>query len=300
MLNTHEVDTGVFLRNHLSWENWADLDAGVRYDWYQREQENLVKNDESSANGDAWSPSVGLSLHLLHNAPKLLTAYASWGEGFNPVYRNVGPLAQIMNVDPETSQSYEVGLKTSLMDGRIEGNVAVYRQERNDVVSTVGTGNSQVSTNIGDWGIDGIETGLKLHPIPELTLFGSYTYRNPEIEEDFTAPANNGNQIAFVAKQLFTVGLEYAHPSGLFTGVNDNYVGPSFADNANTIHLPAYHLMNIHAGYRWRKMEVALFCRNLLDEEYYSAVFNNVKNGSAFEGTPRSVGVSFPPPFKRA
>ena len=71
----------------------------------------------------------------------------------------------------------------------------------------------------------------------------------------------------------------------------------SYADDANRITLPDYWVMDASLSYRWRQFKTALFARNLLDEEYYSSVFQGVVNGSAFEGTPRTFGVTLSADF---
>jgi iron complex outermembrane receptor protein len=288
--DTTEWDPGVFLKNRFTFLDRVDLDAGIRFDRFERHQENLNTGAASTVYGDSFSPSVGLSVQIIKDDPHVLAAYASWGRAFSPVYRSVGT-TEIVDVPPETSQSYEVGLKGSYDRGKIEGTLAFYRQERNNVVGNL---TPTVVTNIGDWQIDGVELGLKARPITGLTFFGSYTRRDPRMVRDISDPVNSGKLIPFVAEEMFTTGVEYQHKCGVFAGLANYYVGPTFADNYNTIHLNNYYLVNTYVGYRWKELEVSVFVRNMLDEEYFSAVFaaSVVRNGSAFEGTPRSVGVS--------
>lgn len=288
--DTSEWDPGIFLRNHLTlWER-VELEGGVRYDRYQRHQLNLNTGASSTVHGDAFSPSVGLSYQFLKNDAHTASAYAGWGQGFSPVFRSVGT-TEIVDVRPETSQSYEAGLKSSLFHDRIEGTLAVYRQERNDVVGAI---SPTLTSNIGDWVVEGIEAGLKLRPMEGVTLFGNYTHRDPRVTRDLTDALNVDKLIPFVSQDMFTAGIAYQAKCGFFTGLENYFVGSSYADNHNTIHLPAYHLLNTYVGYRWKGIEASFFVRNLLDEEYFSAVFTSavVKNGSAFEGLPRTFGVS--------
>ena len=292
--DTEEVDSGLFLRNTLNLYDRVDADAGVRFDSYRRTQENLTNGNRAVVTGSAVDPSLGLAYHLVKGGPTALTAYANWGLGFSPVYRAVGS-TEIVDVDPETSESCEVGLKGSLYDGRIEGTLSVFRLDRNDVVGTLPSANTQA--NIGDWRTQGVELGLKTRPTEGLTLYGTTTVRLPEIERDAANPQTAGNDIPGVSRQMACLGAEYKHSSGAFAGIENRYTTRSYADAANTIHLPAYDLVDAYVGYAWRNYSVSFFVRNLLDTEYYADIFNGVVNGSAFEGTPRTLGVTLEAQF---
>ncbi len=286
---TSEWDYSGFLKNRFGFWERVQLDAGFRYDAYQRHQRNVTTGAEATVDNSAWSPAVGLSVQLLKSEANLLSAYGSWGKGFTPVFRSVAT-TEIVNIDPETSQSYEAGLKGSLHNGLVESTLAFYHQERDNVVGSP-PGNNNIVANLGNWTVPGVEFGVKVRPASGLSVYGNYTYRTPSIAQDFFTPQNNGNRIPFVADQMFTVGSEYQHWSGVFVGINDNFVGTSFLDSGNTVRLPSYHLMSVYAGYRWKSVEVSVFANNVLDEEYYSAEFNNAKF-YAFEALPRSVGVT--------
>jgi len=289
---TSEWDYGCFVKNDLRLWDRVTLDAGLRLDAYERHQQNLTRGIAATVHKRAVSVGTGLSYQLLKSEFNLLSVYGSWGQGWNPVFRSVGT-TEIVNVNPETSQSYEAGLKAALLHDLIEATLAVYRQERNDVVVTLPSG--QVA-NGGNWEIQGLELGATLRPLTGVTLSGNYTCRRPAIDEDNSAPSNNGNRIPFVAGDMLGLSIEYQHPSGVFGGLDDNYVGASFLDNANTVRLPSYHLVGAYAGYRYRKVQLSVFVKNLLDEEYYASVFNSAKY-YAFEGLPRSVGVTFSAKF---
>ncbi len=288
-LDVEELDYGVFLKNRLAFGRRIDFDLGGRYDGYTREQEDRVRGTGSTMSEDAVSPSAGVAYHFFEEQPEVTTAYASWGKGFWPVYRNVGP-AEIAEIPPETSTSYELGLKNYLFARRLVVNMAAYQQERNDVVGTDPT--TQKPDNVGDWRITGVELELKARVVGNLDVYGSCTRRSPEIVRDDSAPATEGNDIPLVSEDMFTLGLGYEPLLGWFAGVENRHVGGSYADTANTIRVRGYNLVDARVGYTWKSVTATVFARNLLDEEYFSDVFLGVKNGSAFEGTPRTVGVS--------
>ena len=134
-----------------------------------------------------------------------------------------------------------------------------------------------------------------MHPIKGLTLYGDYSYCDPIVTSNLADPGSVGKLVAFESRNLFTLGVEYGQKTGVFAGIDYHYVGPSYVDNHNTVPCLDYHLMSAHAGDRWENVEASVFVQNLLDEEYFSAVFSGEM--FAFEGTPRSVGVSLSAKF---
>ena len=74
---------------------------------------------------------------IRHNFRPNLAVYASTGSSYRPGINVVGdfnvtpsPLElSFVNLDPETSKSYEIGLKSDLLDGRLRFNLAAYHQK---------------------------------------------------------------------------------------------------------------------------------------------------------------------------
>lgn len=287
---TRERDWGLFLTNKTDLYDRLDLDAGIRWDLYERIQRNITTQRRATVWDHAFSPSVGGLYHITEKDRKdvNLGIYSNWGLGFNPIFRNVAS-AEIVSLNPETSQSTEVGLKARACDNRIEGTVAFYELERIDVVGS--NPNTLNMENLGNWVIRGIEFGTKLRPISDLSLYASYTLRHPTNERDARNPDWDGNDIPFVADQMLTLGGERVPKQGLGWALEGRFVDTCFADPANNIRLPPYWLLDASVSYYWKQARISLFAKNLLNEEYYSAVFQGVQYGSAFEGTPRTIGV---------
>lgn len=131
---TDENHVGGFVRSQWDvGEDWV-VHLGCRYDTYDRNQDNRNSGNSSRVEKDAISPAAGVLWHMVATDELMLSPYANWGRGFNPVFRAVGT-TEIADVDPERSESYEVGLKGDGLSGMLEGNVAVYQIDRDDVVA---------------------------------------------------------------------------------------------------------------------------------------------------------------------
>lgn len=293
---TREWDWSAFISNQTTFFERLTVEAGARFDSYRRTQVNLSNGNRSAVRDSAISPGVGLSYRLCGepDARDHLTGYASYGRGFFPVFRGVSS-TEILELSPETSESYEAGLKAAAFDGRLSTTVAAYCMQRKDVVGY----NAATATqeNMGDWDIKGVEFDVRARPADWLDLRGSYTYRCPRIDRHDSNPAYEGNHVVFVSDQMFKIGAELNHQRKLFVGSDVVWTGQCHADEANRITLPAHCEVNAHVAYKWDHCKVTFFVRNLFDQEYYSGVFNGVVNGSAFPGEPRTFGVTFAAEF---
>lgn len=286
-----EIDRGVFLSDTTTLFDRVTLQAGFRYDHYRRSQRNQATGNQASVSDSAFSPAAGAVVHVLGGArrPFGLNLYGSWGRGFSPVFRAVSN-TEIVDVDPETSESVEVGVKVQGWRGRLSSKIAAYQLDRNDVVGW--DPDTQTQDNVGDWRIRGVEISGRARVSEPLSVFVGGTLRRTRIERDASNPANEGNEIPFVAGAMARAGIRYAPRQGLGGDASLRVTDESYADDANRVRLPGSWLVDASVSYRWREMQLAWFVKNLLDDDYYSAVFMGVRNGSAFAATPRTYGMS--------
>lgn len=289
-----EIDYGYFLSNQTTFWKRFDLSGAFRWDYYRRYQRNEETELFAAVSDSAVTYTLGGLVRVV-DAPQFeLNLYSTWGTGFNPIFRAVSS-NEIVALAPEKSESIEAGLKFRAWDRRIEGSVTWYSLERNDVVGWNPTAATQ--QNLGDWEIDGIEVGASAKLTDILKIYATFTDRNPRVRRNLAAPELEGRDIAFVASRMVTCGCRCSCPNGLSGEVEGRFVDQSYADDANRITLPDYWVMDASLSYRWRQFKTAFFAKNLLDEEYYSSVFQGVVNGSAFEGTPRTFGVTLSADF---
>lgn len=111
-------------------------------------------------------------------------AYASYSQGFRsggwttrltspPPDKLVAP-----SFGPETANTYEVGLKSELLNHRLRVNAAAFRTDYKRIQLTVQVGNSPVTENGGDARIQGVELEAEARVTDEFSLTGTYGYLN--------------------------------------------------------------------------------------------------------------------------
>lgn len=287
--DTSEHNAGVFVRNQLTFAGCVHLSGGVRYDWFERTQENPATGERARHSDGAVSPTVGLNVAVLSRPEHKVNVYGSYGLGFAPVYRAVNN-TQFADVDPETSVSAEGGVKALLWNRAVEGSLAFYQLDRRDIVAM--NPQTKLQENIGDWRIRGIETDWRAKLGEGASLFASAAWRTPKIVQYGANPALVGNRIPAVSERTWTLGVEGRAAEGINIGAQARHASSFYGNDRNSFKLPARTICDAWLSRDWgRNGRVSLFVRNAFDVEYYTSVFNGVANGSAFEGTPRTVGM---------
>ena len=200
-------------------------------------------------------------------------------EFFNP--------GAVVIVDPETVRNYEIGVKTSgLFNDRLNFSVTGFFTQIFDqhiLVDRPGAaGFFPVLDNAGESEIYGAEVEFAWQPVPAwyFSFGGGYldaTFKElVHGEDDFS-----GNRVPNSPKFNLNgvVRYETAVADGLAYALvdwhwkDDNYLG---VFEEPEIKVPAYGVVNARLGYSFmqEKAEVAVFVRNLLDEDYYEFAFN--------------------------
>jgi iron complex outermembrane receptor protein len=122
--------------------------------------------------------------------------------------------------DPETSDSYEIGIKSDLFDNRLRINAAAFYTKYDDLQFGVfipspnnPTGQETAAQNIGEATISGFEVELTAVPIDNLTLMVNYGYIDAEYDDfcaDLDGPSAEVNPVSDCGGQVVTL------PDGTF------------------------------------------------------------------------------------
>ncbi|MFN5782009.1 MAG: TonB-dependent receptor [Novosphingobium sp.] len=120
---------------------------------------------------------------------------------------------------PEQVDSYEVGVKTKLADGRVIFNVAAFRSEHKDMqlsVFTATTGAASVIRNAAGARIQGLEFETVLRPVDSLTINGSLAILDPKYKSFIDGGVNVSANRAFphAPKTTASLGFDWEALSG--------------------------------------------------------------------------------------
>lgn len=203
-----------------------------------------------------------------------VTGYVSYSEIFQAQSELATGGSQLA---PLTGKQVELGVKVSMLDGRLNGQAAVYRlDDENRAVED--PDNPGFFLARGDATTKGFEASLTGSPMPGLDLALGYAYVDTELQTDPTSAHN------------LTATARYTFQSG---ALRDGYLGASVraaSDFESTvgdvvIEAPGYAVVNMMAGYHINdSLEAKLVVNNLFDKEYVERV-NNTTRGT-FYGEP--------------
>ena len=265
------------------------------------------------------------------------TLFGSWGVGFKSGgFNNQGSNATVNlfvntllgadlliedQFDKETSNSFEVGVKSNL-SSRVYVEAAYYDVQVDDmqffefIVGPFGL--LRVVSNIDEVSIQGYEVGLAWRASDYLNVSAGLNVTDSEIERNSSRPATVGNESPFTPDMTASLALDFSKPvskswvlnaSAYLTMVGDTWFhtvqnnervtlfnaffpGLGIGDYSLT-QRDAYERVDLRIGLQEERWSITLFAENLTDEEYLEEVITAPEFGGSFihPGSLRRAGV---------
>ena len=149
---------------------------------------------DSSKNFSNFSPRVSIDYKPTDNT----MLYASWSKGYRSggySLRGLTPISASTHFNPETVNSYETGIKSSLFNDRVivslSGFISDYKNMQQSTITPGGpTGNETIIANVGSAKIKGIESEVTLRPTSKLTVSGSFSLMSNDFKGFITSSPN--------------------------------------------------------------------------------------------------------------
>jgi iron complex outermembrane receptor protein len=252
--------------------------------------------DEKTYN--AFTPSAGLEYKFTPD----VFGYATITEGYKSGGFNIGVYQPAFK--PEKIWDYEVGLKNTLFDKRLQMNIAAFYYDYSNLQVSIVEGTQAIIQNAAKAVIYGGEFQLTALPIQNVQLDFALAALHSEYKDYLTTdPANpqsgtenlTGNQLTQAPKLKVNVGAQYtwnlpnAHLSlrGEYTWVDDIYFTPFDTPNAWS---PSHSLTNLFLNYEAQNWTAKAFVRNLTDKTIVAQAYN----ATSLVGLP--VNVALDPP----
>lgn len=254
---------GGYLQDQMRFGGGWITTLNGRYDyvWINRDDHTAADIDYSGRRG-AFSGRAGLGYEFSNG----LVPYVSAASFFNP---QIGTDASGQALPPQTGEQYEIGLKWSPSFVDALFTVALFDLTRRNMVQSVAP--LYIPQTIGETRSRGVEFEANANITKELKLVGAFTAYDLQIRNDADA-ALIGNQPYLVPEVMASLWLDYTigdgDLKGLGFGAGVRYVGASYADNENTLSVPAATVFDAAVRYDRDNWGVALNVNNVFDEDY--------------------------------
>ncbi len=216
------------------------------------------------------SGTVGVSWLAWGNDSNGLWLFADYRNTFKPAAIDFGPEAEADILKPEDAESYELGIKNRLSNGRFEWELTGFTMDFDNLVVAQSVNGLPRLVNAGSERFRGVELETKGRVLSDLLWQATYAWHDAKFRDfvqDFDGVATqlDGNRLELSARKLASAGLVYTPAQG-FTGfVLANYVGERFLNKRNTALAPDYTTWAAGLGYRFGTWEIRLDGENLND-----------------------------------
>jgi iron complex outermembrane receptor protein len=288
---------GVFWNNDFYvGDDWV-LSAGVRYT-EESKKASIISGvcsdnidfdctfDDHKGDWDNVTPKLGAQWNFSDDGQ----LYAFWSKGYRSGgfnFRNAKPnVIPPGPTDEEENNTYEIGLKTDLADGRVRLNIAAFHNEITDMQRELNLGDPdvivlQATINAGDVTIEGMEIDLVALLTDNFSVNASFGWQDGEYDsidpfvesiEEALGTTVIGDELPRLAPKNYSLGFSWDIPLGgaglINLAASYSYRDENYYNDANSELFDEQKRTNASINYisdsnRWR---ISLYGRNLEDE----------------------------------
>lgn len=287
------------------------LSGGLRLDYSQQQG----KQDVQTVMGGYSIPVSNLDEHLYQTEllPKISLAYDITDEAMVYALVSKGYLPGGFNVafantpdefiyESEKMWNYEVGVKTSWLDDRLQMSASAFWLEIEDKQVTETLGTTRWINNADKSRSRGVEFEVKARPAHGWDVFAGLGFQDAHFVEWELPSAGGGydfadNDIPFSPRYTYNAGVQYRHPWGIFSRLDMTGRSDFYTDVKNEHKCDGYQVFNFRLGYEMEAFDVVLWCRNIFDTNYdvdkrdWPSMVPGPQQYGVVDGAPRTVGI---------
>ncbi|MGE3712178.1 MAG: TonB-dependent receptor [Hyphomicrobiaceae bacterium] len=278
---------GLFISDRVWLMPQLSIVGGVRWDNHSASSTNVsgagvVTENNSDAN--LVNPRAG----VIWEPTKDQTYYFSWAKASSPQGAYIsGESAGNENLDPEETETYEIGAKISLFRGMLGLTGAIFQVEKDNAVAIdplTGTIITDSRERADRYRIRGFEIGVNGKLARDWSIAAGYTYLDTEILHNGVDGVNAGNKMYIVPRNSASLWLThdasswilpYGMRGKVLIGTGLRYQEKMFVNAANTAEVPSSFTWDGLLSYEIDKWKVSLNGYNLTDELNYDQVWSN-------------------------
>ena len=284
--------------------------GGLRYTYERKQTESEISSPsgtflfgapgyaKATTSYDNWSPEATVAYHI--DDDNML--FAKYSRGFKS--GGVSPFIDLNNeanrYDPELSNSYEIGAKTTWLDNRLKVDASLFYIDWKDQQAVVYTSPvTRVIRNAAAATSMGAEIEATARVTENLSVYGNYGYLDAKYDDfvdDVLGADYSGNSLPYAPRHSFALGArwqsEVTDRVDFVSGADFTYRSSYSFTAADEYRQHPTGLLDLRLGLEGDHWSAMLWSRNLLNEHYLRQYFDygGVDMGVAAMG--RSFGVT--------
>lgn len=282
---------------------YYDLDTVVDY-----EAESFSDSDNNPSFND-WL--FGGKITLEHDLMDSSTVFASITRGYKAGGANIFPGLEGDDEDTEKVEpnfptsydtedlwNYEIGLRSSLLEGALVSQLTLFYLDREDAQlrssAGVGVDFTYGTTNAGDAEHYGTELETTWFINESWTISAGLGLLDTELDA-------TGDELSSAPFYTYNARIDYVAKNGFFANLgvtgSDEFLQSNNPDNRAQRIRNAFTVFNGAVGYRYENWTLTVWGRNLLDEEYEKRVFFFPNNPPYYDAARRFENPADPQQF---
>ena len=265
-------------------DQWL-LNAGLRIDHYRLSASGPAGRSNPAYDLTRSDTLLNYQLGLVYKPASNGSIYASVGTSSRPGGSTLGngnedlgvTTEALADLKPEKTRSIELGTKWDVLNQQLSLNAALFRNE----VTNVRITENGVTYMGGNKVVNGLELGFSGRILPQLSVFGGYTYMDSEQKNLGLNNVANGLPFPNTPKHSFSLWTSYKPMAKLTLGLGvyaqsdaaQGYVRSSVDQGIVTKGIAGYSRYDAMASYQFNpNLALQLNVYNLTDKVYYSGV----------------------------
>ena len=260
----------VFAEDSLAISNRFRLAGGLRFDGLDLDRKNLSPTRVPEAGGferrfNWWSWRAG----AVYTIKRDVVAYGQYSNAKDPVSANIFLVNANQNFDLTQATQWETGVKADIDNARTQVTVAFFDIKRDDVLERFSLDSA---TNIGGVSSRGVEVAVTTRAGQQARLGANLGYTRSSYRPSANFARLAGNRLPNVPRLTSNLWASYQDVAGtpIEIGGSLRFVGERFANNANTITMTDYAVVDAYAAWTRDRVRVTARVDNLTDTTFAS------------------------------
>ena len=280
------------------------LIVGLRAEYYDLhtvvdyEADSFLDSDNNPSFDDSL---FGGKVTIEHDLSDSSTVFASVTKGYKAGGANIFPGLEgddpdslevernfPTSYDTEDLWNYELGLRSSLLDGALVSQLTLFYLDREDAQlrSSAGVGVDFTfgTSNAGDAEHYGAELETTWYISENWTISAGLGLLDTDLD-------TTGDELSSAPSYTYNARVDYVSKNGFFANLevtgSDDFFESNNPDNRDLRIRSAFTVFNSAVGYRYENWTLTLWGRNILDEEYEKRVFVFANNAPSYDDTRR-------------